>query len=140
MQSGVFGQGESAGNVIRTVCKLIAVSSVMVGLAGCGSETSRFVGHLATTQGACGSGFDADGTATATLMVRGPDVEFVPSDGVTVLPGHVSAAGHVLAGSSVTGAEKKPFPQVFEGDRNGDEVSGVFATPRCRATVRLRRG
>ncbi len=141
MQSGVFGQGENAGNVIRGFWKLIVAGSFVVGVAGCGgSDAARYVGRVTTTQGGCGLGFGPDGTATATLMVRGPDVQFAPSDGVTVLPGHVSDSGHVVAGSSVTGAEKKAFAQVFEGDRKGDEVSGVFATPRCRAVVSLRRG
>ena len=132
MRVGAFGQGINAVNLI--VCGLVGL-----GVAGCGSEASRFVGVAAATQGACGLGFDAQGKATATLMVRGGDVQFVPSDGVTVLPGHVDAAGHVAAGSNAPGADKKPFPQVFEGERTGDTVKGVFATPRCRAGVELKR-
>ena len=134
MRSGAFGQ---AGSGVR----LLLVGLVAIGLTGCGGvENRRFVGSLATTQGACGLGFGADGSAPATLMLRGANVEFAPTDGVTVLPGHIDGAGHVLAGSNATGADKKPFPQVFEGDRKGDEVSGVFATPRCRAKVTLKRG
>ncbi len=134
MHSGPFGQGFNPA-------KLILCGLAVLGVAGCGGEdATRFVGGAATTQGVCGLGFDAQGKATATLMVRGGDVQFVPSDGVTVLPGHVDAAGHVLAGSNAVGADKKPFPQVFEGARKGDAVSGVFATPRCRADVVLKRG
>ena len=117
------------------------MASMLMFVAGCaGEENARYVGTVTTTQGACGLGFDAGGTAHATLMVRGMNVEFVPSDGVTVLPGHLDGGGHVVAGSSITGADKKPFPQVFDGDRKGDAVQGVFATPRCRATVAMRRG
>ncbi len=132
MQVGVFGQGFHA-------VKLILWSLVVVVPAGCAEpDGTRFVGMVTTSQGSCGLGF-VDGKATATLMVRGADVAFAPSDGVTVLPGHVTGE-HVVAGSSSVGADKKPFVQVFEGDRKGDEVSGVFATPRCRAAVALRRG
>ena len=134
MQSGAFGQGNCAGNVMFSV-------AIMILLAGCsGEQNARYVGTATTTQGACGLGFDADGTAHATLMVRGADVQLVPSDGVWVLPGHLDGGGHVVAGNSATGADKKPFMQVFEGDRKGEAVQGVFATPRCRATVALRRG
>ena len=134
MQFGAFRQGLNTANVILG-------GLIVFGVVGCGgAEGSRFVGSVATTQGICGLGFDAQGKATATLMVRGSDVQFVPSDGVTVLPGHMDAAGHVLAGSNAVGGDKKPFPQVFDGERKGDAVSGVFATPRCRADVMLKRG
>ncbi len=134
MHTGAFGQAFVLGNVIFT--SLLAIS-----LTGCGAAgDGRFVGTLNTTQGACGLGFEAQGKATATLLVHGENAQFVPSDGVVVLPGHVNGAGHVLAGSNATGADKKPFPQVFEGDRDGDHVAGTFATPRCRASVDLKRG
>lgn len=134
MQSGAFGQA-------RYVANVICASLVGLALAGCGAAgDGRFVGSVATTEGACGLGFDGQGKSTATLMMRGKDVLFAPSDGVTVLGGHVNDSGHVLAGSNVTGADKKPFPQVFEGDRDGDRVRGVFATPRCRGRVELQRG
>ena len=85
----------------------------------------------------CGTGFDAGGKAAATLIVQGNDAQFAPSDGVTVLKGHISPAGHVAAASTTDGADHKPFQQVFEGDRTGDRVTGRFASPRCRAAVVL---
>ncbi len=133
MHSGAFGQDNVLGNVIFP-------SLLVVLLAGCGAGGGgRYVGDLTTTQGNCGLGIDPQGKATATLMVRGDNVQFAPTDGVVVLPGHVNGAGHVLAGSNATGADKKPFPQVFEGDRDGERVRGTFATPLCRASVELRR-
>ena len=86
-----------------------------------------------TEQGVCGSGFDA-GKAPATLIVHGGDVQFAPSDGVTVITGHITATGHVVATGVTDGADHKPFQQVFEGDRTGDRVTGRFASPRCRAS------
>jgi hypothetical protein len=133
MQTGAFGQGIALGKVI--FLGLLATT-----LAGCGAAgDGRYAGHLVTTQGDCGLGFDSQGNATATLTLRGSEAQFAPTDGVTVLPGHVDGAGHVLAGSNATGADKKPFPQVFDGSRAGEHVHGTFATPRCRASVELAR-
>ena len=134
MYLGAFGQDNDLG-------KVIFPSLLALLLAGCGGGASgRYVGNLTTAQGNCGVGVDPQGKATATLMIRGKDVEFAPTDGVVVLPGHVNGAGHVLAGSNATGADKKPFPQVFEGERDGERVRGTFATPLCRASVDLSRG
>jgi hypothetical protein len=108
-------------------------------LSGCSGGVTRFAGPLTTEQGACGPGFDAAGQARASLVVKGSDVQFAPSDGVVVLPGHVNDAGHVVASTNAMGADRKPFPQVFEGDHTGDRITGRFATPRCRATVVLTR-
>ena len=117
--------------------KIVWVALLM--LSGCGAGDERFTGTVTTERGQCGPGFDDQGKATATLMVRGKKVEFAPSNGVVLLNGNVDDAGHVRAGDSAPGADKKPFMQVFEGDRKGDEVVGRFATPRCRATVALNR-
>ena len=133
MYSGAFGQGRSClgkmGNYLLVVL-----------LAGCGAVSdARFSGSVTATEGVCGLGFDAAGRARATLVTRGDDVRFAPSDGVIVLSGKMNAAGHVVVGSTAAGADKKPFAQVFEGDLAGDYVSGVYATPRCRAKVDLNR-
>ncbi len=108
-------------------------------LSGCSGGVTRFSGPLTTEQGACGPGFDTSGKANATLVRKGSDVQFAPSDGVLVLPGHASAAGDVVASVNAMGADHKPFPQVFEGKQIGDRVTGRFATPRCRASVQLTR-
>ena len=107
-------------------------------LAACSGGSARYAGTLATEQGTCGTGFDASGNAPATLIVENGRVQFAPSDGVTLLTGHMDAAGHVVAGSVADGADHKPFQQVFEGDRDGDRILGRFASPRCRAAGVLR--
>jgi hypothetical protein len=112
---------------------------LLVVLSGCGGSDGRYVGTVSTEQGACGVGFDAQGKATATLMLHDGDAKFAPSGGVLVLDGHVDSTGHVLVGSSAPGADRKPFVQVFEATRDGERVVGKFATPRCRATVELSR-
>ncbi len=106
-------------------------------LAGCSGGMTRYSGLATVQQGDCGTGFDATGKASATLLVDGGDVQFAPTDGVTVLAGHVTESGHMLATSTTAGADHKPFQQVFEGDRTGDKVVGRFASPRCRAAVAL---
>ncbi|WP_158746065.1 hypothetical protein [Acidisphaera sp. L21] len=107
-------------------------------VCGC-SGTERYVGSVTTEQGACGPGFDAGGKANAVLTVRGKAVQFAPTDGVILLTGDMTDAGHVVVQNSAPGADRKLFQQVFEGDRKGDAVTGRFATPRCRANVVLSR-
>ena len=114
------------------------VLAIGVALSAC-TTSSRYAGTVTTQAGSCGLGFDSAGRANATLLVHGDDIQFLPTDGVTVLPGHVDGAGHMLAGSNAPGADRKPFQQVFEGDRDGDAVTGRFASPRCRAMVALSR-
>ena len=108
-----------------------------LGLAACAAGSVRYAGTLSAEQGNCGIGFDAGGKAAATLVVQGTDARFAPTDGVTVLDGHISPSGHVTASSVAEGADHKPFQQVFEGDRTGDRVVGRFASPRCRAAAVL---
>ena len=112
---------------------------ILLGLSGCSGEAARFTGPVTVEQGTCALGFDATTNTTASLVLRGNDVQFAPSDGVIVLTGQIDGKGHVVASSNATGADRKPFPQVFEGDRDGDRVVGRFASPRCRANVVLTR-
>jgi hypothetical protein len=111
---------------------------VIAALAGCGPLQQRYAGPITVTQGDCGTAFHS-GTTAADLSVRGKEALFAPNEGVVVLSGNVNDAGHVATQSNAPGADKKPFLQVFEGDVHGDHVTGVFATPRCRATVDLKR-
>lgn len=76
----------------------------------------------------------------ATLQVRGGRAMFVPDEGALVLDGEVSADGTVRAGRETTGADRRPFPQVFEGRVEGEQGTGVYGTPRCRYRVELDRG
>ena len=108
----------------------IACGLALLALAGCGPGDQRYVGPVTTDQGACGLGFDDQGRAEATLLVRGDQARFLPTSGTQTLAGHVDAAGHVMAGSTLPGADRKPFVQVFEGEVKAGHVTGKFATPR----------
>ena len=113
-------------NVIRSIL-------ILIGLTGCAATAiGTYVGPLAVEQGVCGPD-----QATASLNLRGSNVQFAPNNGVVVLQGEVDNAGHVLAQSQTLGADHKPSSQVFEGQLAGDHITGRYATPRCRATVTL---
>lgn len=120
-------------------------TAIMAGLAladiaACGSAgDGRYVGVASTEQGSCGLGFDEAGKAASTLLIRGNEVKFAPSDGVVVLEGRVDHGGHVLAQGTTIGADHKLFLQVFEGDQHGSQIKGQFASPRCRVSVELTR-
>jgi hypothetical protein len=118
---------------------LIAVGLLVLGLAGCNANDGLYTGIMSTDQGACGPGFDDKGKAPSTLLLRSGQAQFSPVDGVEVLSGQVNDAGHVIASATTPGADRKPFQQVFEGDRHDRTVTGRYATPRCRATVTLTR-
>ena len=118
----------------------IVASIAFAELTACGAAgDGRYVGVASTEQGLCGQGFDEAGKATSTLLIRGSEVKFAPSDGVVVLEGRVDNSGHVLAQGITAGADRKPFLQVFEGDRSGSHIKGQFASPRCRMSVELTR-
>ena len=136
IRSGALGQEKTRVNVkcaILLVTGLAALSSCALG------RSANYVGALANQQGYCGTAEDSHGITSATLSIRGRSVQFEPESGVISLNGQIDSAGHVLAQSNMPGADHKPFLQVFEGNLTGHLVTGRFATPRCRATVTLKR-
>ena len=118
----------------------VMASLALADIAACGAAgDGRYVGVASTEQGSCGLGFDEAGKAASTLLIRGNEVKFAPSDGVVVLEGRVDHGGHVLAQGTTVGADHKPFLQIFEGDQRGSQIKGQFASPRCRVSVELTR-
>ena len=71
--------------------------------------------------------------------MRGDKVVFAPDEGVLALQGRIDAAGHVTASATTPGIDHKPFIMAFEGDLRDSRITGRYATPRCRASVRLDR-
>ena len=130
---GAFGQAKSRRIVNAAVI-------FCLGLANCsGVNTARYAGSLTVEQGDCGPAFTQAGQNTATLMLRGKDVEFAPTNGVVVLRGRTTDTGHLVALNNTIGADHKPFSEGFEGDLTSSRVVGKFGNPRCRATVDLTR-
>ncbi len=109
-------------------------------LAGCafGGFNGRYAGPVNADEGVCG--LVAGGKQlTGSLQIRGDEAIFAPDEGVLLLRGQIDKSGHVTASATAPGADHKPFLMVFEGDVHGKHVEGHYATPRCRATVRLDR-
>lgn len=104
-------------------------------LTGCGGATERYAGRMVPE---APSALCRDGRAT--LQVRGGQAVFVPDERALVLEGEAGADGAVRAGRETLGADRQPFPQVFEGRIEGERASGVYGTPRCRYRVELGRG
>ena len=130
---GAYGQAKS-----RRIVNGALIFSL--GLASCSFDNNvRYAGSLTVGQGDCGPAFGKIGKSTATLMLRGKDAEFVPTDGVVVLRGRVTDSGHLVAESATIGADHKPFAEIFEGDVTDTHVIGQFGSPRCRASVELTR-
>lgn len=117
-----------------------AIGVLLLGLAGCagGVHGGRYAGPVDAQEGVCGP-VSGGVHLTGTLLIRGEEAIFAPDSGVLVLRGRVDDAGHVSASSTAPGADHKPFPMVFEGDVHGGTVDGRYATPRCRAAVKLQR-
>jgi hypothetical protein len=118
----------------------LALGSALT-LGGCaagGERDGRYAGTVTTDTGLCGL---ASGTrpAVGALLIRRAEVEFAPDEGVIVLHGRVDETGHVVASATTLGADHKPFVMAFEGDLRGNHVEGRYATPRCRAVVKLDR-
>jgi len=112
----------------------------LVLLAGCAgaARDGRYAGTVDAEEGLCGL-VSGGAHLQGSLQIQGDGVLFAPDSGVLILPGHVDAAGHVTASATMPGADHKPFLMVFEGDLHGDQIEGHYATPRCRAAVRLHR-
>ncbi len=114
--------------------------AAMLALVGCAEPTrdGRYAGAVDATSGTCGPS-SGGGRFDGSLLLRGDDVLFTPNEGVIVLHGRIDAIGHITALAVEPGADHKPFQMVFDGDLAGNRVSGRYATPQCRAMVRLDR-
>ena len=113
---------------------------VLLVLAACavGARNDRYAGSVDAEQGICGP-IGSGQHMQASLQIRGDQVLFAPDEGVVLLQGQIDPTGHLTASATAPGADHKPFPMVFEGDLRADAVDGHYATPRCRATVRMHR-
>jgi len=113
---------------------------LLLALAGCalGGPDGRYAGPVDVEQGMCGPAAGGQ-HMVGSLQIRGEEAIFAPDQGVLLLRGQIDKSGHVTASTTTPGADHKPFLMVFEGDVRGKHVEGRYATPRCRATVRLDR-
>ena len=107
-------------------------------LAACASPTpttdGEWFGDMAPDQAApnCPPG-------QASLVLRRAAALFTPNEGTQTLTGTVAPDGTVTATRNTIGADKKPYVATFAAHVEYGSITGTYATPRCRYTVRLRR-
>ena len=130
---GRLGKDYNPEKTLGAILLLLSVAA-----CGAGARNDRYAGSVDADQGVCGP-IAGGQHMQASLQVRGDQVLFAPDEGVVLLQGQIDAAGHLTASVTTPGADHKPFAMAFEGDVHGDAVDGHYATPRCRATVRMHR-
>jgi hypothetical protein len=103
-------------------------------LPGCVSlsRQARYTGTMTPTAGCTTPG-------KATLTVIEGQANFAPNDGALVLPGTVAQDGTLSAAVENKGSDGKPYRMVVQGKVDSDHAEGVFATPRCRYALDLKR-
>ena len=79
-----------------------------------------------------------DPATDAWLHVNDGVAHFTPGLGITELTG--TATGNAVnADALLTGMDRRPYHLSFRATLTGDTLAGTYLTPRCRATVSLRR-
>ncbi len=105
-------------------------------LAGCASPPAstdgQWFGDMMPDQAApnCSPG-------RASLVLRGDAALFTPNEGTQTLTGTITPEGMVTATRSTLAADKKPYIVTLAAHVQGGLISGTYATPRCRYTVKL---
>ena len=108
---------------------------VLLAFAACATGPGgRWVGSVTpeAPSAACQS-------SRGVLTARDGKALFAPNEGTVVLEGTLAPDGTVRAERNAPGADKKPFPQVFEARLEDDRMTGTLSTPRCRHRVELTR-
>ncbi len=107
-------------------------AALAAAVAGCATTGQTYAGKLEPEAGVCNS------ASRATLHRQGAIVQFTPQDGVLTLDGTVSAEGRVVAAQQTVGLDRKPYRLSFAGQLAGNDITGMYVTPRCRYRVILR--
>ncbi len=96
-------------------------------------RTDTYYGSLTPRAGTC------ETPRPASLTVRGDKVQFAPTQGTVLLTGSLAADGTIAASLQLIDMNRKPARYTLAGHLAGDSIDGVYVTPRCRATISLRR-
>ncbi|MDG6095141.1 hypothetical protein LOC54_08485 [Acetobacter sp. AN02] len=120
--------------VMAAVC---VVSAALVNAAGpaCAADLSGvWYGVMVTEQGQCPDAEDS------VLKVSPGELTFSPGGGSIVLHGKRKKDVQTLhAQLRMQDAKGHPMPMVFEGQPEGDRITGVYGTPFCRAHIEMKR-
>jgi hypothetical protein len=101
-------------------------------LAACAADAPvTYAGDLVPQAGTC------DPPVRASLIKRGRDVDFTPSQGVLILTGQIAPSGAITAHLQTQGADHKPYALKLTANLSGTTITGDYITPRCRYAVRL---
>jgi len=116
----------------QSLRKWAAPSAVIILLGSCAAgPPSRYAGTLTPISGTC----DQPGRAILTRTEH--HVQFVPYDGVIILPGVISQAGEIRAALAARGTATPLVPLLFSGQVRGNRITGTYSTPRCRYAADL---
>jgi len=136
--SGKFVCSVPARNTPNTLAnrepemKSLVLAALLLTASCAQMHDETFTGTVTPLAGVC------DAPTRAILTIRHSTVQFTPS-GVLNLSGAIDPSGHISASLSLSGADRKGYKLSFAGERHGDVITGIYATPRCRASVTLRR-
>lgn len=105
-------------------------------LAACASPTAstdgEWLGDMTPDQASPGCP-----PGRASLVSKRAAALFTPNEGTQTLTGTITPEGTVTAIRSTTGADKKPYTVTLAARIGNGSITGTYATPRCRYTVRL---
>lgn len=104
----------------------------LIPLAACSmvADTLNYAGPMRPVAGTC------DPESQAALTLHKTDTVFAPASGTLELHGQVSGQS-VMAQLDLTDPNKHPYHLLFEGVRDGKDITGTYTTPRCRYAVTL---
>jgi len=111
---------------------LIACLGLTACVAGLRSREGRWTGEVTPIGGTCPP-------SHATLTVGAGAFSFTPDDGVLVVRGKVAPDGTLQGTLPLVGQNHVAFPLNIAGTLTPDGFTGTYTTPKCRATVRMRR-
>ncbi|QCE33695.1 hypothetical protein FAI41_08995 [Acetobacteraceae bacterium] len=120
--------------------KKIFLTSISLVLASCSPDLATpdpygtWFGTLQTDEGFCPT------NAPSTLRIYGKEMVFAAANGPLILHGkHLQKETHFILSLTKEGMDGVPFHMLFNGWPDGATIKGVYATPRCRAHITLRR-
>jgi hypothetical protein len=116
----------------RWTVKRAAAAAILLVAASCAEgPPHEYSGKLTPIAGTC------DPPGRAILTRTDNQIQFVPRDGVVILPGTIGASGQIEAALALRGTDRAASKLQFIGQLRGPRVAGTYTTPRCQYSVDL---